>query len=267
MFRYFKAFWYMLTGWFSKKTEKLQENKHVMAATFDKSIDKSEDRIKTVRDAITELIMVEQNIKNDVKMLGDDIEKLSKVKIGAQTAMQKRIDLLKSQNKSKEQILADFEFLKHKNAFDDASSTLTQKLDRMGDKEKMLQTRQGQLAQYKIQLQEMHRETEELKQEKHEAIADIEIAKQSEEINAALAQIPVDTTDNDLAAARKARQRAQARATVTAEMIGHDAKSTQAEYLNYAEEQQTSKELDTLLNWGDETPTKEEKLSPAKLPE
>lgn len=270
IFRYFKYACYMVIGKWDAAADALASNKHVMKATYDRSIKKSEERFGTVKDAVAELINIEQTRKMEIKELGNKVDHLTKVKNGAQVAMQKRLNDLKAQGKTKEEILADVEFIKHRAAFEDASSTLGETTKRMDDKENDLKTRQQQIATYKAELQSMQRSAQSLREEQNEAIADVAIAEQQEAINSMIAGIQSDTTDKDLSAARAARQRAKSKATITAELAGNDARLAENEYLDYAAKQAANTELDGLLNWGEET--KEEKkgdadLSPAKLPE
>ncbi|MGD9714854.1 MAG: hypothetical protein AB7V46_22755 [Thermomicrobiales bacterium] len=266
MWKYFKALWYCVTGRFKAAAEALNENKYVMSATYDNAIDKNQQRFETVKGAVAELIRIESDRTTEIKQLGEQVDRLTKVKQGAQAAMQKRIDALKGEGKSKEQILADGEFIRHKGAFDDASSTLQEKLDRMAEKEADLKERQKQIAQFKSELQRMQRANQALKEEKHEALADVAIAQQAEAIDGVLAGISSDSSDKDLQAAREARKRAQARAKVTSELAGNDAKLAENEYLSYATQTASTKELDGLLDWGEDTSDKKE-LDPAKLPE
>jgi chromosome segregation ATPase len=265
MFRYLRALWYCITGRFAEARKALQENKYVMTATYDRAIDKSKDRFETVKNAVAELINIEQTRVGEIKDIGSNLERLTKVKTGAQMAMQKRIDELKGQGKSKEEILADPTFIKHKGAYEDASSTLAESQKRYDEKEADLKERRKQIAVYKTELQGMQRSTQALEQEKNEAVADVAIAQQQEAINSTLAGLATDTTDKDLADAREARKRSQARAKITSELAGNDAKHAENEYLAFADQKAANTELDKLLNWGDEKP--KEELAPAKLPE
>lgn len=265
MFKYFRALWYAVTGRFSKAARALHENEYVMEAVYDQAIKKNENRFETVKNAVAELISIEKDLVSKIKGFGEQVTSLTKIKNGAQIAMQKRIDTLKASNKTKEEILGDVEFIKHKAAFDDASSTLTEKVAQMNDKETDLAGRRRSLATYKAELQKMQRASEALKGEKQEALADVAIAKQSEQINAVLAGITSDSSDKDLADARAARKRAVARSEVVAELAGNDAKAAESEYLQYANAAKSTAELDGLLNWGDEAEKKD--LEPAKLPE
>lgn len=267
MFRYLRALWYFVTGRFAAAAEVLQSNKFVMSATYDRALGKSEDRFNTVKNAVAELMSIEQTRLIEIKELGDKVDKLNKVKTGAQMAMQRRIDTLRGQSKNKDEILVDAEYIKHQAAYNDASSTLEEVKHRFDEKDADLKVRRQQIATYKAELQQMQRSTQALREEKNEAIADVAIAQQQEAINSTLAGITQDTTDKDLALAREARKKAQAKAQITSELAGNDARHAENEYLDYAKQSQANSELDKLLNWGDESSIKKEDLTPAKLPE
>lgn len=264
MFRYLKAVWYLFTGRLERARASLSENANVMAATYDAAIKKTQANFETTKEAITELVKIEQDLVVQIKSLGDRMNRLSNVRNGAQVAMQKRVDVLRTEGKSKEEILRDSEFIKHKAAFDDSSSTLTEITSQYDEKNAALEERKRQIATYKSQLQKMQRASDNLRTEKQEALADVAIAKQSEAIDAQLAGLTNNSFDEDLKEAREARQRAKARAKITAELAGNDAKLAEEEYLDYANKQASTSELDGLLDWGDEQTND---LSPAKLPE
>lgn len=265
MWRYLRALGYMVTGRFTEAWKTLQENKYVMQATYDRAIQQSNERFKTVQSAVSELIMIEQTRVQELKEINAQSEKLTNVKLGAQKAMQRSIDSLKSQGKSKEEILSNPEFIRHKAAFDDASSTLIEINSRYADKDADLNERRVQLSRYKAELQQMQRTAKSLEDEKQTAVADVAIAQQQEAINATLIGLAKSTVDADLTAAREAHKRTVARAKVSSELAGNDARAAEDEYLQFAEQAKTTGELDSLLNWGDEGTAKD--LAPAKLPE
>jgi len=254
----------MLTGRFSAAAEALQSNKFVMSATYDKAIEKGADRFNTVKNAVAELMSIEQSRVQEIKELGDRAEKQNKIKSGAQVAMQRRINELKGQGKEKEQIQVDPEFIKHSAAFKDASSTLAEIEARIIEKEKDLETRKHQIAKFKAELQEMQRGQQKLREEKSEALADVAVAQQMESVNAVLAGISEDTTDKDLAAAREARKKAKAKAEITADLAGNDARVAESEYLTLSASSEADKELDSLLDWGND---EKSSMEDAKLPE
>lgn len=265
MFKYFRALWYMVTGRFSAAAEALQSNKHVMAATYDKAISSKKDRFNTVKNAVAELIRLEEVTKGKLKELTAKSEKLEKVKAGALAAMQRTINELKQQGVGKDQIQSNPDFIRHNAAYNDASSTLAEVESQIAEKEAEIQEKAKALSTYKAELQQMQRDQEKLVSEKAEAIADVAIAQETEAINSMLAGIESDTTDQDLATARAARQRAKAKAKIVSEIAGNDARAAENEYINLATTTQVDAELDGLLNWGEASG--KEAMADAKLPE
>jgi len=264
MYRLIRAFWYLVTGRFQAAADSLQSNKHVMTATYDKSITKGAERFNTVRNAVAQLMAIENTRIQDIKDLNGTSEKLAKIKAGSQVAMQKRIDALRNSGKTKEEIQQDPEFIKHSGNYKDASSSLDQTTQQIHDKEEDLKERSKQIAQYKLELQAMQKNQEKLREEKSEAVADVAIAQQAQQIADVLGGIAEDTTDKDLQAVREARKQAQAKAKITTELSGNDAHLAENEYLQLASSSNTDKELDNLLNWGEETSSK---MEDAKLHE
>lgn len=251
MGRYFKALWYMLTGRFQAAADALQGNKFVMGATYDKAIEKGADRFSTVKDAVAKLMSIEQDRIATIKSQSNQVADLTRKMNGAKVAMQKRINELKNQGKSKEEMESDADFIKHRSAYMDMKSTVAEKEARIDELESDLEERRKQIATYKAELQQMQRQQASLQEEKHEALADVAIANQAEAINSVLAGISQDSTDKDLQAAREARKAAKAKAQITSELAGNDARLAENEYLSYATESETDSELDELLDWGD----------------
>jgi len=73
--------------------------------------------------------------------------------------------------------------------------------------------------------------------------------------------------DKELKDARDARNKAKARASVTSELVGNDAKLAEDAYVKFSTQTANTSQLDSLLNWGDEKTETKEDLQPAKLPE
>lgn len=263
MWRLLRAFGYLITGRITKFREALAGNRHVMAATYDKAIQRSEERYETVKGAVAEQIAIKNDRKAQVLELGKKVKFLTQAKEGAQAALQQRINALKG-TKTKEEIQADPDFIKHSKAFNDAARDLQAALASMAEKEADLASREAQIAKYKADLEGMKRANETLQAEKHESLADVAIAQQQEAIDNLLAGITTDSTDKDLQDTRAAVKRAKSRAEISRELSGA-AKGGYDEYVGTAAQAQAAKELDGLLDWGDTGEKKD--LDPAKLPE
>ena len=266
MFRLMRAMIRYWGGWADSWADAWATNKHVMAATYDAAIAKSGDRFNTVRNAVAQLMTIEQTRLEEIKTLHDRADKHERIKVGAQAAMQKRIDALKNSGQTKEQIQTDGEFIKHSGNYKDAVSTLAEINKQIADKEADLKDRKMQIADYKLELQQMQKNHEKLASEKTEAIADVAIAQQADQINNVLSGIAADTTDKDLEKVREQRKAAKQRGKINAELKHNDASLAENEYLQLAESSAADKTLDSLLDWGDDD-KKDTQLADAKLPE
>ena len=264
MFKYLKALYYFCTGRFSKARRTLMENEYVMGATYDNAIKKAEQRLGTSTEAVAELMSLEKERTLQVNALQARVDVLSKAQIGSKVAMQKTIDKMKVEGKTKEEILTSADFLKHQASFNDATTTLASVSKDLEEKKADLEKRKSQIATFKAQLQKIQRSGASLREEKEEALADVAIAKSMEAIDSQLAGITSDSSDEELKEAREARNRAKTRAEIKAELAGNDVSLAENEYLQLAAESVASSQLDGMLNWGE---SESEELSPAKLPE
>jgi phage shock protein A len=264
MFKYLKAVWYFCTGRFNKARRVLMENEYVMGATYDNAIKKAEQRLGTSTEAVAELMSLAKERTLQVNALQTKFDTLTKAQAGAKVAMQRTIDKLKSEGKTKEQIQASAEFLKPQAAFNDATTTLANVSKELEEKKIDLEKRNAQIATFKAQLQKIQKSGASLKEEREEALADVAIAKSMEAIDSQLAGLTVDSADEELKEAREARNRAKTRAEIKSELAGNDASLAENEYIQLAAESEASSQLDNMLNWGE---SDQEELSPAKLPE
>lgn len=148
--------------------------------------------------------------------------------------------------------------------FQDASSSLQQAEEEIAQRETQLADLDKKIGTYQAELQRMQRDVQKLKEEKHEAVAETQIAAQMEAVNATLAGLAEDTSDKDLQAAREARKKAVAKAKVTADLAGNDAELAESEYLKYAQDTVATDEFASLTGL-DDAPDKD--LDPARLPE
>lgn len=267
MFRYLRALWYFVTGRFSAATQALASNEYVMAATYDASIEKSEKRYHTVRNAVAGLVGVEQSKVQKVQSATEKLIKLEKVKEGAAAMAKTLAAQLKAQGKTNEEIKKNVDYLKHMAAFQNAATSSKDLETEIQTLETELDTHRSQIAQYKIQLQNMQRSNKSLQEEKQAAIADVAISKEMEAVNNVLNGISGDTVDKDLIAARKARETAKAKSKISAELAGNDAQVAEDAYVNFASQNNASSEFDALIGLTDDEEQVDLKTNPAKLPE
>jgi chromosome segregation ATPase len=263
--------WHWFTGIFSGAAENLQANPNVMKATYDAAIAKQGARFEIVQKAVAEQTVLREKRVVEIKNLNDKHEKLTKIMAGAAAMAKKLTEQLKAQGKSPEEIKTNADFMKHMAAYQDAASSLADCEKQIAEKESDMQERSKQIASFKIELQNMQRNAQKLQEEKVDAVAETQIAQQQESLKRTLAGITKDTTDDDLAAARAARDRAKASAKVISELTGNDANVAESEYLKYASDTTHADAFAALVGLDEGKPAVAEapkpELEAAKLPE
>jgi len=85
-----------------------------------------------------------------------------------------------------------------------------------------------------VQLQGLHRELQELVDEKERSVADVAIARETRSANEAIAGISNDGTADDLRRLRESVSQAKAEAKVTSRLAGTDTARQDAEFLEMA---------------------------------
>jgi hypothetical protein len=266
MFRWIRGFFRMITGWFSGKADDLQSNVNVIRATYDAADAKGVARFENVKNAVATLMGIKEQRLTEIQGHNEKLDKLIKIQQGAANMAKKLTDSLKAQGKTADEIKVNPEFLRHMAAYQDASSNIAEIEKIVAEKEAEVEQRKKQIETYKIELQGMQKSIQKLRDEKSETIADVEVAKQTDAINSVLAGISKDSTDQDLLAVRQARQKAKARATISAELVGNDAKLAEDEYIKYAADTEHADKFAQLVGL-DEGKVEESTLAPAKLPE
>ena len=275
MFRLWRAFWAKVQGFFGRKADAMQEDPDVMAATFDRAIDKKEANFGTVKNAVATLVGMKTKKIKEIEELTGKVDKLSKIKAAAQAKLKARAAQIVAECKAagitdkaavQQKLAADPEYVKHQGTYNDMSSSLTDSNEDIERKRAKLEDIERKVATHKAQLQQMQRNIENLSETKVDAIAQTQLAKEMEEVDAVLAGVATTQEDKDLQAALAARDRAVARAEVTSELAGNDAQLAEDEYLEYANQIEANSELDALIDL-DSMLADGNDLDPAQLPE
>lgn len=266
MFRYLRALWLFMTGRFAAAAEVLQQNRYVMEATYDASIKKTEERYHALKDALANEIRIEESKKNKIVALSKECEALSETKEGSAAKGRAHAQALVAHGTSTDQIKVDSEVVRCKTRYEEVVSTLSQKETEIHRLEDEIKQKRATIEKHKTDLQAIQRNRSALEQEKGEAVADVAAAREEEETNNMLSGMAQDSTDKDLAAARKARENAKARAKVSSELAGADATRTDDEFRQFAKSSKSSSEFDALLGL-DNGQKVAQATEPAKLPE
>src|SRR6056297_1575410 len=264
--KYIRAVWYLMTFRVDKASETLRMNPGVISANYDRIIVDKKARLNQYKDAISAMVAQEETKKHKLKSLNEEIERLQKLKSGAASKAKKIAakhagDAVATKN--------DPEYLKCQSAFRDFSSTLEEKESRAIEIEGDLEDLIKNVAGHQTQIQSLMRDLEKLKEEKHEAVADVLSAREEEQIADMMTGLSNDRTSEELRELRELRQKAGAKARVSRELAGLDTKRAEADFMEFAKNSQADDEFDALIGLTT-TPAATESESPraeTKIPE
>jgi len=261
--KYTRAVWYLITFRIDKASETLRSNPGVISANYDRIIQEKRGRINQYKDAISAMIAQEETKKQKLEALTADIQRLEKLKAGAAAKAQQ---VAARHNGDPEATRADPEYLKCQGAFQDFTSTLSEKQSRVAELESDLEALVENVARHKTQIQSQMRELERLAEEKHDAVATVLSAKEEQEIADLMSGIAQDRTGEELRELRELRNKAAAGARVSRELAGLDTKQAENEFMEYASASQANHEFDALIGLGDQ-PAAESPTESARIPE
>jgi phage shock protein A len=119
---------------------------------------------------------------------------------------------------------------------------------------------------HQTQIQSLMRDLEKLKEEKHEAVADVLSAREEEQIADMMTGLSNDRSSEELRELRDLRQKAGAKARVSRELAGLDTKRAEADFIEYAQEHAANDEFDALIGLG-QSSTAETASEEPRIPE
>lgn len=269
--RWIKAVGYLLTGQVDSARRVLDANPHVIRAKYDEIVREKISRIQQYKQAVAGLIAQEESKTTKVKQLSEEVANLERLKAGALAKAKQTVAKLQSSGKSKEAIHADENYKKCLAAYNDFSSTLAEKQERIEELESNVADYKKTIGEHKVQLQQLLREVEKVRSEAADTVAEVISAKQEKEIADTIAGIAEDGTAEELQSLRKMRQEVKAEARIAKEMAGADTKAQENEFLEYARTSESASEFDSLIGLAEsaefESQPKESEGKDTALPE
>ena len=245
--RWLKALGYLMTGQVDAARRTLDTNPHVVRAKYDEIIREKTARIHQYKTAVAQILAQEQRKISKAKKLGEDIKRLEQLKAGSLAKAKQVTEKLKAQGMSPDQIKADEDYKRCLAAFNDFSSTLSEKTSHVEEIEADLESYRKTIGDHKVQLEALKRELEQLRSESSEAVADMITAKQEKDIADTLSGIAQDGTAEELQRLRGLRDEVKAEAQISKELAGTDTAAQENEFIEYARNTASSDEFDALI--------------------
>jgi phage shock protein A len=262
--RFFRAIGYMFTGKVNSAADSISNNPTVISATYEKVIEEKKRRVNEYKDAISAMIAQEESKKAKLSTITEEVQKLEKLKSGAAARAKQLVDKYQGDINA---VKNDPEYLKCQSAYKDFSSTLIEKQKRAIELEEDLKQLIANVGGHKVQIQSLMRDLDKLKEEKHDAVADILSATEEKQIADMVNGISNDRTNEELHRLRELRQKASANAKISRELAGMDNQKAEADFLEYAQKTAADDEFDALIGLSAKKETTESNTPDAKIPE
>jgi chromosome segregation ATPase len=263
--RYLRALGYLITFRIDKAGQALRMNAGVMSANYDRIINEKRARLNQYKDAVAGLIVQEEKKTGRLRRLAEDIERLEKLRAGA-AAMARQV--VGAHAGDAAAVRQDPEYVKCQTAFKDFSVTLDEKQAAADVLETELQSLVGTVSHHKNQIQELMRDLEQLKEEKHDAVAEVLSAQEEKQVADLMTGLTADRTAEELRRLRELRQKVRADARVSRELAGLETQRAETQFLEYAAAGEADVEFDALTGLGTEgTKRIEARSELPKLPE
>jgi len=262
--RYFRALGYLLTGQITKATDTLNTNPTVISANYDRIISDKRQRLTQYKDAVAAMITQEESKKEKLRTLTEEMGKLEKLKAGAAAKAKSLVDKYSGDPTA---VKNDPEYLRCQSAFKDFSNTLLEKAKRVTELEEDLKVLVSNASGHKTQIMALLRELEKLKEEKHDAVADILSSTEEKQIADMMTGISNDRTSEELRGLREIRQKAAAGAKVSRELAGLDTKKAENDFMEYAQSHESDNEFDQLIGLAGKKESSQASSVDVKVPE
>ena len=267
--KYFRAIGYLFTGRIDQARRALQANPHVVRATFDRVITEKKERIQQYKDAVSRLIANQEKKSYRLKQLSEEVNRLEQLKEGAAAKARIVVNELKGQGKTQAEIKQNADYQQCMAAYNDFSTKIASDTEQIttleGEINELTETING----HKVQLQQLLREIDKLKDESSATVADMITAKEEEEIADMISGISEDRTSQELAELRDLRAESKAKARISREVAGTDTKVQENEFLAYAQADVRTDEFDKLIGLAEEAdaaPEAPEAEAPSREP-
>lgn len=245
--RWFKALGYLLTGRLDAARETLDSNPYAVRAKFDDIIREKVKRLQQYKSAVATLVAQEERRLTTLNEITADVERIENLKAGAAAKAREIVEAQTAAGKSPDDVRQDPEYQRCLSAYNDFSSTLTEKQVRITELEESIAESQKTVAEHKTQLQQLLREIDKIKNEAAETVADVITAREQKEIGDLLSGISDDRTAEKLQSMRDLRQKVKAESRISRELASADVKNQEREFMEFARKSATSSEFDALV--------------------
>ena len=212
--RFFSRLFGLGEGALNNASDKiLTANEATIRAQFRKVRDQLVQNHSTVRNAVANLMAINEEKKQEIESLNKMIKELETKKIGAVRKFKETNDI------------------KYQDVFKEYSSQLLKAQEKLESNKGFVATNTENIEKYKRQLLVLQNRIEELKSQENQAVADITSSRQVTKLNEMLSGLSTDVNMQGLEAIEEARKKSIANAKLSTELSGTSKKEIDDELL------------------------------------
>ena len=246
--RWFRSLGHFLSGRVDDSRRGLDTDPHAIRSKYDEVLREKTQQIQQYKTAVAGLIAQQEQKMAKAKTLMEEAKRTEDLKAGALAKAQSTVARLQAEGASKDAIHSDEDYQQCLSAYNDFTATLKEREAHIADLENDVGDYGKRIADHQRQLKELVASIEKIKAERADAVAEVISAKQEKELNDALSGLNTENSaDDKLAELRQLRQEIKAEARVSKELSGSDAKSREAEFMEYAKKTAGQSEFDQLI--------------------
>lgn len=233
VFRSIARFFSTLGGLFSSKvdegTDSMVTTPSGVKAAFRKARQDWTRQYHDVRDAVSQLMMVMEQRRSEIKSLEKERDELETKKRGA----------VEKFRQTKEE--------KYQTLFQDYHTRLGEVVARLEELNRETADMEGQVERHKGRLVEMQKRIQDLDKQEAAAIADIVSSQQIIELNDRMSKLGTSLHDENLNAIERTRQKVRAKAKLSEELAGTDREELDREVMAAATSNDAMEEFNQLV--------------------
>ena len=248
--RFFRAVAAVFTGKIDRAADEVSSNPDAVRAEYTSVIREKKERLQIAMDAVAQIMALRKQAETRSERLTADVQQKRKLLQGAAAMARKRVEALKAQGQTTEQIAKDAEVAKCQGAYADFKSTLETLESELVNLENQVTQYSSAIDKHRTQLEALQREISEIEREQHEAVADVISSVERKRAADLISRISTDATGERLQHLRDMRSKLGSKAEISEALAGTDTAAQEAEFLKYARENVATDEFAQLVGLG-----------------
>lgn len=241
--RFFRAMFYTLAGDVSKWSTVWESSTGYINSEYDSMEKEQQTDIEELTEAVAALMDIVRQKETRFEDLNLRIEDKKRKMAGAKAKAERKKNELVEAGKTDIEIKSDPIIQKCLSYYNGFKSELALAEEESSLLDAELVKHDADINKYKTRLQKAHKELEKIRIERHETIADLKLAQQEQKVSATLLGLSESRVADRRNRIQEMRRKNRLKADIQSEMAGVVAEDAEQEFLDFAQENESSTEF------------------------